>query len=164
MTLNRWIAAIFLIICLVYGYTAYFTMDAQLPPFMKQSPMWPSSFPKVLAALGVLFSFIILLTPAARDHKPGADDINYRRLGDYHLGQAVGLLGLMVLYALCLRPIGFLISTVGFLVISGFLLGERKFHIMIPIALVTAVPIWYLVQQVLGIYLRPLPWFFGQGG
>lgn len=164
MTLNRWIAAIFLVICLVYGYTAFVSMDALLPPFMKQSPIWPSSFPKVLAAFGILLSLIILLTPASKDSEPGAGDINYQRLGDYKLGQALGLLGLMVLYALSLRPIGFLISTVGFLVISGFLLGERKLHIMIPIALVTAVAIWYLVQEVLGIFLRPLPWFLGQGG
>lgn len=163
MTLNRWIAAIFLIICLVYGYTSYFVMDALLPPFMKQSPIWPSSFPKVLAALGILLSIFILLTPPSKDFKPGTGDINYRRLGDYHLGQAIGLLGLMAVYAFCLRPIGFLISTVGFLVLSGYLLGERKLHIMIPIAVVTAVAIWYLVQQVLGIYLRPWPGFLGQG-
>ena len=164
MTLNRWIAAVFLVICFIYGYTAFFVMDALLPPFMKQSPIWPSSFPKLLAAMGIVLSFIVLLSPANKEVEPGADDINYRRLGDYHLGQALALLGLMVLYAISLRPVGFLLSTIGFLALCGFLLGERKLHIMIPIAVLTTVVIWYLVQQVLGIYLRPLPGFLGQEG
>ncbi len=164
MTLNRWIALSFLIICLIYGYTAYFVMDAALPPFMKRSPIWPSSFPKVLSALGIILATIVLFTPRSKDKEPSAGDINYRKLGEYNLGQALGLLGLMVLYAFSLRPIGFLISTFVFLVLSSYLLGERKWHFMIPIAVLTAVVVWYLVQQVLGIYLRPLPWFLTSGG
>jgi hypothetical protein len=30
---------------------------------------------------------------------------------------------------------------------------------MIVVALVGALCIWYLVQEALGIFLRPLPWF-----
>ncbi|MGB1178265.1 MAG: tripartite tricarboxylate transporter TctB family protein, partial [Lentibacter algarum] len=47
MTLDRWIALILLGICIIYGYTAWFTMDASLAPFMRRNPIWPSSFPKV---------------------------------------------------------------------------------------------------------------------
>ncbi len=39
MALDRWIALIFLLICLVYGYIAFFSMDAALPPFMKRNPI-----------------------------------------------------------------------------------------------------------------------------
>ena len=42
-------------------------------------------------------------------------------------------------------------------------LGERKLHILIPIAMIAAGVVWYLVQGVLGIYLRPLPLFLGNG-
>ena len=66
---------------------------------------------------------------------------------------------MMVLYALTLRPLGFFISTVGFLTLSAAILGERKFHILIPITTLAAFVIWYLVEQVLGIFLRPLPTF-----
>lgn len=71
------------------------------------------------------------------------------------------LLGLMVVYALCLRPLGFLFSSSAFLIIGSFILGERKWHIMISVALIATASVWYLVQEVLGIFLRPLPMFMG---
>ena len=109
MTLDRWIALILLGICATYGYAAWFTMDADLAPFMRRNPIWPSTFPKVLSVLGIAASFIILFGLEKSEEKIG--EIDHRRLGDYFLGQAVLLLALMVLYALCLRPLGFLFST-----------------------------------------------------
>lgn len=159
MALDRWIALILLGICLAYGYTAWFTMDAGLAPFMKRNPIWPSTFPKVLSVLGIIASLIILLGLEKSEAKEA--EIDYRRLGDYHLGQALMLLALMVAYALCLRPLGFLLSTTAFLVLGSFILGERKWHIMLPVSIIATVIVWYLVQQVLGIYMRPLPGFIG---
>ena len=161
MARERWSALIILLICLAYGYAAFFTMDAGLPPFMQRNPIWPSTFPKVLAVMAVLTSLVILLGFEKGSDGPKAGDIDYRRLGDYKIGQAAMLLGLMVAYALLLRPAGFLLSTVGFLVISAVVLGERKFHILVPVAAVAAGGIWYLVQEVLGIFLRPWPFFLG---
>ena len=159
MTLDRWIALILLGICIIYGYTAWFTMDASLAPFMRRNPIWPSSFPKVLSVLGILACLIILSGLEKGGEKIG--EIDHRRLGDYFYGQALLLLGLMVLYALCLRPVGFLVSTSAFLIMGSFLLGERKWHIMIPVAFVATGSVWYLVPEVLGIFLRPLPAFMG---
>ena len=159
MTLDRWIALILLGICIIYGYTAWFTMDASLAPFMRRNPIWPSSFPKVLSVLGILACLIILSGLEKGGEKIG--EIDHKRLGDYFYGQALLLLGLMVLYALCLRPVGFLVSTSAFLIMGSFLLGERKWHIMIPVAFVATGSVWYLVQEVLGIFLRPLPAFMG---
>ncbi len=159
MALDRWIALILLGICLTYGYAAWFTMDGALAPFMRRNPIWPSTFPKVLSLLGILASMIILLGLEKGEKKAG--DIDYRRLGDYHLGQALMLLGLMVAYALCLRPLGFILSTAGFLILGSVILGDRKWHVMIPVAASATLIVWYLVQQVLGIYLRPLPGFMG---
>ena len=159
MALDRWIAFVLLSICLAYGYGAWFTMDAGLAPFMQRNPIWPSSFPKVLSILGIGASLIILLGFEKSEAKE--PDIDYRRLGEYHLGQALLLLGLMVAYALCLRPLGFLFSTSAFLIVGSYILGERKWHVMIPVAFIATGLVWYLVQEVLGIFLRPLPFFFG---
>ncbi|MEL6241874.1 MAG: tripartite tricarboxylate transporter TctB family protein [Pseudomonadota bacterium] len=161
MALDRWIALIILMICLAYGYAAFFTMDAQLPPFMQRNPIWPSTFPKVLAVGAVLTSLVILLGLENRPKDPAQADIDYRRLTDYHLVPALILLGLMVVYALLLRPAGFILATSGFLIIGAMVLGERKFHILIPVALVATFGVWYLVQEVLGIFLRPWPFFVG---
>ena len=161
MALDRWIALIILGLSLAYGYGAFFTMDQLLPPFMQRNPIWPSTFPKVLAVLAVIASLIILLGLEKSDGEVKAGDIDYRRLGDYNVGQAVLLLGLMVAYALLLRPAGFLLSTFGFLCMGAVLLGERTFHILIPVAAIATGAVWYLVEGVLGIFLRPLPFILG---
>ncbi|MFK8083076.1 MAG: tripartite tricarboxylate transporter TctB family protein [Granulosicoccus sp.] len=157
MALDRWIALVLLGICLVYGYTAWFTMDDALAPFMRRNPIWPSTFPKVLSILGIVASTVILLGLEKGEQSVG--DIDYRRLTEYKLGQAIALLALMIAYALCLRPLGFIFSTSAFLIIGSALLGERKWHVMIPVAAVATLLVWYLVQEVLGIYLRPFPSF-----
>ncbi|WP_083099798.1 tripartite tricarboxylate transporter TctB family protein [Pseudophaeobacter leonis] len=159
MALDRWIALILLGICLVYGYTAWFTMDAGLAPFMKRNPIWPSTFPKVLSILGIVACLIILSGVEKSEVKIA--EIDYRRLHEYKLGQALLLLALMVAYALCLRPVGFLPSTTAFLFLGAFILGERKWVLMLSVAVIATMIVWYLVQQVLGIYMRPLPGFFG---
>lgn len=159
MALDRWIALILLGICLVYGYTAWFTMDDALAPFMRRNPIWPSTFPKVLSVLGIVASMIIMLGLEKGEKKTA--EIDYRRLTDYNLGQAVLLLGLMVAYAIFLRPAGFLLSTSAFLVLGSVILGERNWKVMVPVAAVATFIVWYLVQEVLGIFLRPLPGFLG---
>ncbi len=159
MALDRWIALVLLGICIVYGYTAWFTMDGNLAPFMRRNPIWPSTFPKVLSIFGIIASLVILLGIEKGEQKIG--EIDHRRLTDYFLGQAILLLLLMVAYALCLRPLGFLFSTSAFLMIGSLILGERKFHVLIPVALIATGAVWYLVQEVLGIFLRPLPLFLG---
>lgn len=157
MALDRWIALILLGICLVYGYTAWFTMDAGLAPFMKRNPIWPSTFPKVLSILGTIACLIILSGVEKTETKE--PEIDYRRLHEYKLGQAIMLLALMVAYALCLRPVGFIFSTTAFLFVGAFVLGERKWVLMISVAVIATMIVWYLVQEVLGIYMRPLPGF-----
>ncbi|ASM74857.1 MULTISPECIES: tripartite tricarboxylate transporter TctB family protein [Roseobacteraceae] len=161
MTLDRWIALAFITLCCIYGYAAFFTMDDQLPPILRRNPVWPSTFPKILTVLGLIAGFVILFGSkrAAGDaKKDGAIDLT--RLGNYHVGQALALIALMVAYAFTLRPFGFVGATISFLLIGSLVLGERRFHIMIPVAAIAAVSIWYLVQEVLGIFLRPWPAMF----
>lgn len=159
MALDRWIGLVLLGVCLVYGYAAWFTMDGGLAPFMQRNPIWPSTFPKVLSILGISASLIIVLGFEKGEAKIG--DIDYRKLWEYNLGQAVLLLALMVAYALLLRPAGFLIATSGFLILGSVILGERRIILTVVIAAIATGVVWYLVQVILGIFLRPLPLFLG---
>ena len=160
MSLDRWIALVILSIALVYSYAAFFTMDQHLPPFMQRNPIWPSTFPKILGVLSILVSSLIVLgLEQNKDNKDGTE-IDYRRLFDYNLGQALFLIILMAVYAISLRPLGFFISTITFLAVSGYVLGERKIFILFFVAAIASFTIWYLVEEVLGIYLRPLPSIF----
>ena len=159
MALDRWVALVLLGICLTYGYTAWFMMDGALPPIMKRLAVWPSSFPKVLSIAGIILSLIVVLRIEKGEVKVG--DIDYRRLHEYKLGQALALLGLMIAYAILLRPAGFLLATSGFLIGGSVILGERRWVVMIVVSAIATFGIWYLVQEVLGIFLRPLPFFMG---
>ena len=159
MAIDRWIAFVILLLCIAYGYGAFFTMDGLLPPIMKQRPIWPSTFPKVLVCGGIVFSFVIVLGLEKTPVKEDAADINLSRLGDYKFGQAFLLLALMVAYAVLLRPLGFLASTFLFLTAGSFILGERRYLLMVIVSAIAAGFVWYLVDSVLGIFLRPLPFF-----
>lgn len=84
------------------------------------------------------------------DRDPEAMDINYRRLTDYNLGQALALL---------LRPIGFLAATFLFLFLEAALLGERRLVLAAIVAALAAGLTWYLVDAVLSIYRASMPNF-----
>lgn len=159
MGLDRYIALIFLVVCVIYGYTAFFTMDDGLAPIMQRNPIWPSTFPKVLSVAGILVSLWVVLG-FEKSRSTAKVEIDYRRLADYKIGQAVLLLSLMVVYALILRPAGFLVATTLFIVIAAAILGERKWFLMILVAVLASAVVWYLVDGVLGVYMRPLPGVF----
>ncbi|MCP3871437.1 MAG: tripartite tricarboxylate transporter TctB family protein [Gammaproteobacteria bacterium] len=158
MALDKWIAVIFIVISLIYGYASY---TYPLLPFERNMVFLPNTMPLVLSVLGIIFALIIVLTPKAKTDGEGdaLGSINMSQLREYKVGQALALIGAMILYAVALRPVGFIAATTLFLVGTGWILGERKLHIMIPVALVGTGIIWFLVEQALGIFLRPLPWF-----
>lgn len=158
MALDKWIALIFLAITLAYGYASY---TYQLLPFERNMSFLPTTMPLALSGLGILLSLIILLGPKKTADADGdvLGDINLEQIREYKIGQALGLIAAMIVYALALRPVGFIPATILFLVGTGWILGERKLHIMIFAAAVGSTGIWYLVQEALGIFLKPLPAF-----
>ena len=160
--LDKWIAACFLVITLAYGYS---TVTYQLLPFERYMVFLPTTLPSGLAIISALLCLLIILTPSqqTQDSDPETEDSEQtgiaKYIEQYEVGQALYLILAMVAFALALRPIGFLATTTLFLVATGWVLGERKLKLMIPIAAFSAFSIWYLVQETLGLYLRPLPWF-----
>lgn len=158
MTLERTIGLLFLLFCCLYGYSAFFGMDHLLPPILQRAPVWPSSFPKILSAVGVLIALAVIFTTGPAQAADSAESgIDYRRLHEYKLGQALLLIGAMVAYALLLRPVGFIAATTLFLAGSSYVLGERRYVLMIAVALIGTLVVWYLVQEILGIFLSPWP-------
>lgn len=159
LTLDRWIALCIIILFTVYGYTAWFVMDDLLPPILRFNPIWPSSFPKILSILGVGIALILLLGAEKNSQTDKEDDIDYRKWRTYHVKTTLALIGLMVAYAVLLRPLGFLGATILFLTGSGWVLGEQRLIRHGVISAIASGGIWYLVDAVLGIYLRPYPQF-----
>ena len=66
----------------------------------------------------------------------------------------------MAVYALVLRPVGFLAATFLFLSIGSLILGERRYLVIAIVSAAATAGIWYLVNVVLGIFLQPLPAIF----
>ena len=158
MPLDKWIAAIFLVISIVYGVASF---NYPLLPFERNMVFLPNTMPMVLSVAGTILSLLIMIAPksSAEGEGDALGSINLDKWRQYKVGQALALIAMMVTYALTLRSFGFIVSTTLFLVASGWILGERKLPMMFCVAVIGALSIWYLVQETLGIYLRPLPWF-----
>lgn len=158
MSLDRWIAIFFLLFSIVYGYAAW---NYKLLPFERNMVFLPNTLPIGLAAIGILLSLILIFKPGSSEEDEDSGAVSLSEFRQYKIGQATALVAAMIVYALALRPIGFIAATSLFLCAGGFILGERKLHIMIPVALTGTLLIWYLVQELLGVFLRPLPLFLG---
>ena len=159
MALDKWIALVFALIFLIYGYTAFFGMDHLLAPIMKKNPVWPSSFPKILSVAGLIISMVVLFNVEKSSRLIG-DDMSLSKWQQYRLLDASLLILGMIFYAMFLKNLGFLAATFLFLSLGGALLGERRYLLLITISAVSSYGIWYLVDTILGIYMTPYPQFF----
>jgi len=87
----------------------------------------------------------------------GSDQKYLESPENYEWGKAIVLLILAVFYALSLRQAGFIIATSFFLGLGGLILGERKIWILLPVSCFSSFLVWYLVDRVLSIFMRPWP-------
>ncbi len=158
MGLDRWIALVFILIFLIYGYTAFFGMDHLLAPIMRRNPVWPSTFPKILSVSGLIISMVVLLN-FEKSSKLIGDDMSLSKWRQYKLLDALLLILGMIFYAVFLRSLGFIAATFLFLFLGGVLLGERRYLLSLIISGASSYGIWYLVDSVLGIYMTPYPQF-----
>jgi putative tricarboxylic transport membrane protein len=163
VNLDRSVALCILVFSMVYAWLAF---GYELLPFERHQAFKPNTMPIGLSVMGIVLSLAVLLVPSRKDSSvvdesvvdlPEQESANQQ----FDKVRPVILIVLMIIYAMALRPLGFIGSTSLFLILSSMVLGERKFHILIPLALGGAIFIWYLVQEVLGIFLTPWPMLFG---
>jgi len=151
--IDRYIAFGLLAFSVGYGYLAWVH---PLLPFEVRMPFKPNTMPLGLAAFGILFSSLLLLLPSSNEIEKDAE--GWR---EFEWRNTILLIGLAIGYALLLRPIGFIASTTLFIVLSSRVLGETNFVRSISTGLISSGIIWYLVDDVLGIYLVALPAMIG---
>ena len=166
LSINRWVALGLLAFSSGYGYLAF---TYRILPFERFLAMKPNTLPIGLAVAGMICSIALLLMPEGQDSESreektvlGSDHKYLESPGDYEWGKGVALLVLAVVYTLSLRQAGFLLSTSMFLIIGGVMLGERKYWILVPVSCFASFLVWYLVDEVLTIFMRPLPMIFYQ--
>ena len=151
--IDRYIALALLAFSVGYGYLAWVH---PLLPFEARMPFKPNTMPLGLAALGILFSSLLLLMP--NSDGPSKDVDGWR---SFAWKETALLIGLAIAYAIVLRPFGFIVSTTLFIILSSRVLGETNIIRSITTGIITSGLIWYLVDEVLGIYLVAIPAIFG---
>lgn len=118
-------------------------------------PMYPGdeyevftakTLPTALAIIGTVLSLALLF--AARGEQKSALPVL-----DWTI--ALKLVALMVSYGVILEPLGFLIATTIFLLSGYWLLGERRKLLLFFCSLPLVVFFWYVLTQLLDIYLAP---------
>ena len=82
MALDKWIAIVFLVICIIYGYSAY---TYPLLPFERHMIFLPNTMPMVLSVLGVLFALLILIAPSPTPNAEGDALLVFFHLQDHTL-------------------------------------------------------------------------------
>ena len=165
LDLNRAVALALLAFSSGYGYLAF---TYHLFPFERFLAVRPNTMPIALAVGGIICSIALLIKTQSSELETKGDgtvnrpDAEYlQNPQNYNWSQGIGLLVLATIYALSLRGLGFLICTSVFLILGGILLGERRYTLLIPISFSASLLVWYLVDQVLTVFLRPWPgWFY----
>ena len=150
------LVALFLL-CFSAGY-GYLTITYSLLPFERFIAFRPDTMPTGLAALGIFFSLAVIASPGGNDTGISKDAEGWH---GFEWKLFFLMLVLLIAYTVTLRPFGYLFSTVMFLVLGGYLLGERKYIVLISVSVIGTAFTWFLVDTVLGIYLKPLPAFMG---
>ena len=166
LNINR-LVALFLL-AFSSGY-CYLSFNYHLLPFERFLAVKPNTMPIGLAIAGIICSIAILIQSKASDNKIESDmnanqkDVDYiKNPNKFNWSQGIGLLVLATFYALSLRLLGFIIGTTSFLFLGGLLLGDKRYIIIFSVSITSSFIVWYLVDQVLTIFLRPWPNFIYQ--
>jgi putative tricarboxylic transport membrane protein len=143
-------ALFFLVLSMAYGY---YGSEIRLYPGDELEPMNAQTLPYVLSIMGIGLSVFLLL--AGKDTRPQRVKQSKEWL------PVVLLLVLTLIYGLTLDWLGFLISTTLFLIGGFWVLGERRWSVLLKVAVPFVLLFWGLLTQVLDIYLAPGRLFAG---
>lgn len=141
-----------LIFCVIY---AVLSRDIKLLPFQENVAFHARTMPEILAILGIGLSLAVLIFPGS-DDKP--------ELKGYRWLSCLLFLGLMSLYGLTIRPLGFILSTSLFLIMGYILLGERNILKLLLASVPLVLLFWVLMTQGLDVFIEPLPEFLKERG
>lgn len=136
---------VFLCLSVAYGYYAH---QIPLLPGDEFEPFHAQTLPNALAWMGGALSLALLVTASRQP----ADRLH---LGGYDFWLVGLLLVLVVLFAVALEWLGFLLSTILFLIGGFWLLGERRVKTLLVASVPFAVGLWFVLARLLDIYLAP---------
>lgn len=152
---------IFLALSIAYG------ASAQLIPFYpgdEYEPFTARTLPFALSVLGAGLSFSLLISSLKKAKEVQLDQPVLQSALGYDWSTVIKLLALMMFYALGLKWLGFIIATTAFLLGGYWILGERRKKVLFGASLPFVVAFWFMLTQLLDIYLAPGQLFSAFGG
>ena len=142
-------ALILLTFSIAYGLLAFkvpLTLLGQREAFNART------MPLALGIIGTLLSFLILVLPSSQtDEEETVKDV-FKGLDWIRVGLLVGV---MIFYSITLNFLGFVISSIIFLVGGFCILGERRIWLMFIGSVPLVLFIWFLMSRILGMYIAP---------
>lgn len=145
--------------------TAYGLAATQIPlTFLAMKESFSArTMPYALSVIGMILSVLILVLPVrAEDDTEEKEQFTevFRGLDWTRVGLLVAM---MVFYGLTLRFLGFVISSIAFLLGGFYILGERRKWLIFTGSVPLVLFIWFLMSKILGMYIAPGEIFYMMG-
>jgi putative tricarboxylic transport membrane protein len=147
MTREKAGALFFLLLSMGYGALAF-----QIPLiFLSQGETFNArSMPYGLAIAGMVLSLLILILPV-----PEKSQTARQALSGLDWRRAAYLILSMVIYSLAIPWIGFLLSSIFFLIAGFYIMGERNIKLILLSSIPLVIVLWLLLSKILGMYIAP---------
>lgn len=147
-----------LILLVLAGFLFY--QGGKLPASAWE-PLGPGSFPRIVLGLMILLSGAVIVSNA----RPALAELKRRRegapgkalLGWWTRHRLVAIvLALFAFYVLLLKLLGFVVTTIAFLILVQWWVGpktRKNLFLAIAVALIFSIGTYYLFQAVLNVFL-----------
>lgn len=142
---DRISALVLLAFSIAYGVLAY---DIELYFVAPDDPFTPRTFPIALSWAGGAVALLILILPGK-----GTPTFSLDAIKAMDWPRILGLCVLMIAYGLTIKRFGFLISTSLFLICGYWLLGERRWWLLLLASIPVAVGFQFILHGLLGVYI-----------
>ena len=148
---TKFISLLFFIFSVFYLYTAHqivvFTFD-------ENAPFNARTFPIYLGRAGIFFSGLKIVLPEKIPTEVDHKYLDYKSI--------IYLILVSIIYGAVILKVGYFLSTSLFLIVSYYLLGERRWIWMFLLSFPFVAIFMFLLHGVLNIYLRdPLLKYLG---
>jgi len=134
-------------IAVIYGQQA---LQIPVLPADAQEAMNARTLPMVLTGVLLLISLALMLP--GRRHVSLATTLTTQAR---HWWQALGLLGVCVLFAFTIDPLGVLVSSALAILAGLLVLAVRRRVVLVFVPLLVGAFLWLLLSAMLGLYLHP---------
>jgi len=149
MVKSRIGALFFFIFSAFYFYKSF---DIHLLRSTMSDVMTARTFPYYLGILGMIVSALILIFSFTNIDTD--DLLDMEKLRTYSFKKGIYLIISMIFYGYTIRSLGFVISTIIFLILGFKILEEKSWKVILLTSFGVSIIFWLLLTQLLGIYVE----------